>query len=86
MKREEGLAGFLFPIFFARRNTASKPDADKEQRRASAAAHGIGDVRGSCEAAQAAVAQPVERVLGKDEVMGPIPISSSYVGRGRTSL
>ena len=32
-----------------------------------------------CENAEpsvAAVAQPVERVLGKDEVMGPIPISS----------
>jgi hypothetical protein len=25
---------------------------------------------------KAAVAQPVERILGKDEVMGPIPISS----------
>ncbi len=31
----------------------------------------------------AAVAQPVERVLGKDEVMGPIPISSSFVGRSK---
>ncbi len=28
---------------------------------------------------QAAVAQLVERVLGKDEVMGPNPISSSLV-------
>ena len=28
----------------------------------------------------AAVAQLVERVLGKDEVMGPNPISSSFVG------
>ena len=28
----------------------------------------------------AAVAQSVERVLGKDEVMGPNPISSSRVG------
>ena len=28
----------------------------------------------------AAVAQSVERVLGKDEVMGPSPISSSCVG------
>jgi hypothetical protein len=26
----------------------------------------------------AAVAQPVERVLGKDEVKGPIPFSSSF--------
>ena len=31
----------------------------------------------------AAVAQLVERVLGKDEVMGPNPISSSFVGRSQ---
>jgi hypothetical protein len=28
---------------------------------------------------QAAVAQSVERVLGKDEVKGPNPLSSSYL-------
>jgi hypothetical protein len=31
----------------------------------------------------AAVAQLVERVLGKDEVMGPNPISSSVIKQGR---
>ena len=38
---------------------------------------------GAREGTLAAVAQPVERVLGKDEVMGPIPISSSFVGRSK---
>ena len=32
------------------------------------------------EMTQAAVAQSVERVLGKDEVKGPIPFSSSWLG------
>ena len=40
---------------------------------------------GARERTLAAVAQPVERVLGKDEVKGPIPFSSSFVGRSGTS-
>ena len=35
---------------------------------------------------EAAVAQPVERVLGKDEVKGPIPFSSSLVGQRKTGV
>ena len=41
---------------------------------------GVARFRGeTSEAAQAAVAQLVERVLGKDEVMGSSPISSSFL-------
>ena len=36
------------------------------------------DALGAREMTQAAVAQSVERVLGKDEVKGPNPLSSSY--------
>ena len=51
----------------------------------SAAAQGTSACDGARQTALAAVAQPVERVLGKDEVMGPIPISSSFVGRSKIS-